>query len=89
MTESMRASSYRHEFGRSVNSYSDVYLLPADEEELQRLGMREFAVRWVRSGLWPARRPRTHLVPAFNGQVSSSIARCPRGGSIHWAEACA
>ncbi|VDB91586.1 unnamed protein product [Peniophora sp. CBMAI 1063] len=39
MTDSIRASSYRHEFGRSVNSYSDVYLLPADEEELQRLDL--------------------------------------------------
>lgn len=88
MTDSIRASSYRHEYGRSVNNHSDVYLLPADEEELQRLGMRDFAVRWVRSGLWPARRPRTRPVPASYGQVSSPNAHGTRGGYLSRAKAC-
>ena len=39
VTSSIRAASYRHEYGRGVNNYSDVYWLPADEEELKRLGV--------------------------------------------------
>ena len=38
MTSSLRANAYRHEYGRGLNNYSDVYHLPADEEELDRLG---------------------------------------------------
>ncbi|KAI0685087.1 hypothetical protein BC835DRAFT_1421619 [Cytidiella melzeri] len=37
MTSSIRAAAYRHEFGRGLNNYSEVYRLPADEEELDRL----------------------------------------------------
>ena len=38
VTESMQANIYRQEYGRGLNNYSDVYRLPADEEELERLG---------------------------------------------------
>ena len=38
MTSSLRAQAYKTEFGRGLNNYSDVYRLPADEEELERLG---------------------------------------------------
>ncbi len=38
MTSSLRASSYREEFGRGINNYSEVYRLPADDEEFERLG---------------------------------------------------
>lgn len=38
MDESMRESLYKSEYGRNLNSYSEVYKLPADEEELERLG---------------------------------------------------
>lgn len=38
MTSSLRASAYRHEYGRGLNNYSEVYRLPADDEELERLG---------------------------------------------------
>jgi len=34
----MRAQAYKKEYGRDLNNYSDVYQLPADEEELERLG---------------------------------------------------
>lgn len=34
----MRDKIYKEEFGRNLNNYSDVYRLPADEEELERLG---------------------------------------------------
>jgi len=37
VTSSMRDQIYREEFGRNLNNYSDVYRLPADEEELERL----------------------------------------------------
>ncbi|KAI0001770.1 hypothetical protein BJV77DRAFT_13573 [Russula vinacea] len=38
VTSSIRAASYRHEYGRGLNNYSEVYQLPADDEELDRLG---------------------------------------------------
>jgi len=37
MTNSLRAQAYKQEHGRDLNNYSDVYHLPADEEELERL----------------------------------------------------
>ncbi|KAF9011053.1 S-adenosyl-L-methionine-dependent methyltransferase [Cyathus striatus] len=37
MTSSMHAQAYKHEYGRGLNNYSEVYRLPADEEELERL----------------------------------------------------
>lgn len=44
MTNSLREQSYRVEFGRSLNNHSEVYRLPADPEELERLGIyRQFA----------------------------------------------
>ncbi|KAF8807992.1 S-adenosyl-L-methionine-dependent methyltransferase [Phlegmacium glaucopus] len=37
ITSSMRDQIYKQEYGRNLNNYSDVYRLPADEEELERL----------------------------------------------------
>ncbi|CAE6433597.1 unnamed protein product [Rhizoctonia solani] len=37
LTPSLRDQSFRHVHGRSLNAHSDVYSLPADEEEAQRL----------------------------------------------------
>ncbi|KXN88920.1 hypothetical protein AN958_06791 [Leucoagaricus sp. SymC.cos] len=37
MDEPLRNNLYKQEFGRNLNSYSEVYTLPADEEELDRL----------------------------------------------------
>ncbi|KAI0673624.1 hypothetical protein C8Q78DRAFT_1018090 [Trametes maxima] len=42
MTSSLRAASYRHEFGRGINNYSEVYRLPADDEEFARLDRQHF-----------------------------------------------
>lgn len=39
VTSSMQSQIYRQEYGRNLNNYSDVYRLPADEEELERLGV--------------------------------------------------
>lgn len=40
VTSSLRAQAYRQEYGRGLNNYSEVYRLPADDEELYRLGMK-------------------------------------------------
>ena len=40
MTNSLRANAFRHEYGRGLNNYSDIYRLPADAEELERLGKK-------------------------------------------------
>ncbi|KAF9786738.1 S-adenosyl-L-methionine-dependent methyltransferase [Thelephora terrestris] len=37
MSSSIRAQSFKHEYGRDLNNYSEVYQLPADDEELDRL----------------------------------------------------
>ncbi|KAH9081815.1 hypothetical protein EDB83DRAFT_2310143 [Lactarius deliciosus] len=37
VTSSIRAASYRQEYGRGLNNCSEVYRLPADDEELDRL----------------------------------------------------
>ncbi|KAH0837931.1 S-adenosyl-L-methionine-dependent methyltransferase [Lanmaoa asiatica] len=37
VTSSLRAQAYRQEYGRGLNNCSDVYRLPADDEELERL----------------------------------------------------
>ncbi|KAJ3879675.1 hypothetical protein F5051DRAFT_451309 [Lentinula edodes] len=37
ITSSMRAQAFKHEYGRGLNNYSEVYRLPADDEELERL----------------------------------------------------
>ncbi|KAF5385302.1 hypothetical protein D9615_001170 [Tricholomella constricta] len=37
VTSSIRAQAFKQEFGRGINNYSEVYRLPADDEELDRL----------------------------------------------------
>ncbi|KAL1762531.1 S-adenosyl-L-methionine-dependent methyltransferase [Schizophyllum commune] len=37
MTSSLRRQAYRHEYGRGLNNYSDIYSLPADDDEYERL----------------------------------------------------
>nr|GAT61372.1 predicted protein [Mycena chlorophos] len=37
VTSSIRASAFRQEYGRELNNYSEIYRLPADDEELDRL----------------------------------------------------
>jgi len=39
LTDSMRANVlYRQEHGRGLNNYSEIYRLPVDDEEFERLG---------------------------------------------------
>ena len=42
LTSSLRAQSLRQVHGRSLNAHSDIYHLPADEEEATRLSKSEF-----------------------------------------------
>lgn len=42
LTSSLRDQSFRQVHGRSLNTYSDVYSLPADEEEASRLSQLKF-----------------------------------------------
>lgn len=39
VTDSIREAAYKQEYGRELNSYSEVYRLPADAEERDRLGI--------------------------------------------------
>ncbi|KAJ7492216.1 hypothetical protein FB451DRAFT_1551624 [Mycena latifolia] len=40
ITSSMRAQVFKQEYGRELNNYSEVYRLPADDEELDRLNQQ-------------------------------------------------
>lgn len=37
VTSSFQARAFKHEYGRGLNNYSEVYRLPADDEEHERL----------------------------------------------------
>jgi len=45
MTSSIRAQAFKHEYGRGLNNYSEVYRLPADDEELDRLDKQHIMFR--------------------------------------------
>lgn len=62
MTDSLIASSFRQEYGRNLNAHSDIYRLPADEEEIERLSALPLI-------------PSSHAYPYFP-QISSM--RCSR-----------
>jgi hypothetical protein len=54
VTSSLRAASYRQEYGRGLNNHSEVYRLPADDEELERLGTPSVKLSSNCLGLTPA-----------------------------------
>ncbi|THH19383.1 hypothetical protein EW146_g1781 [Bondarzewia mesenterica] len=47
VTSSIRAQSYRHEYGRGLNNYSEVYRLPADDEEFERLDKQHHMFKFI------------------------------------------
>ncbi|KAI0783388.1 S-adenosyl-L-methionine-dependent methyltransferase [Abortiporus biennis] len=47
MTDSRLAASFRQEYGRHLNNYSEVYRLPADDEELTRLNKQHLMFQRV------------------------------------------
>jgi hypothetical protein len=73
MTSSLRAQAFKQEYGRGINNYSEVYRLPADEEELERLGIwqdlthRASSNARYRSTAWD--------VQGDHGQISSAFWR--------------
>lgn len=38
ISSSLRAAAYREAYGRGINAQSEIYMLPADDEEFERLG---------------------------------------------------
>lgn len=42
LSDDVREMMFKEEYGRNLNGYSNVYRLPADDEELDRLGMVRF-----------------------------------------------
>jgi len=54
LTSSMRDKIYKEEFGRHLNNYSDVYRLPADDEELERLDKQHSMLSELMGGKYPA-----------------------------------
>ena len=76
MTSSLRASAYREEYGRGINNYSEVYRLPADDEEFERLGA---AFRFfLPDEFSPRGRSSAHHVYGSHGQVSPATSRGSR-----------
>jgi len=53
VTSSMRDKIYKEEFGRNLNNYSDVYRLPADDEELERLDKQHSMLSELMGGKYP------------------------------------
>ncbi|KZW00512.1 S-adenosyl-L-methionine-dependent methyltransferase [Exidia glandulosa HHB12029] len=53
LTESLIQASFRKEFGRDVQNHSEVYHLPADVPEFERLNKQHMMLTWV-VGKYPA-----------------------------------
>ncbi|KAG9222320.1 hypothetical protein CCMSSC00406_0002655 [Pleurotus cornucopiae] len=71
LTPSMEAAAFKIEYGRGINSASDVYSLPADDEELDRLDRQHLLFIEV-MGKYP--RPiRQVLTPAFPGDTKNVL----------------
>ncbi|KAF4604739.1 hypothetical protein EYR40_003517 [Pleurotus pulmonarius] len=71
MTSSMEAATFKIEYGRGINSASDVYSLPADDEELDRLDRQHLLFIQV-MGKYP-RVVRDYLTPAFPGDLRNVL----------------
>ncbi|EJU02840.1 S-adenosyl-L-methionine-dependent methyltransferase [Dacryopinax primogenitus] len=50
LTESLREASFKHVHGRAINAHSDVYMLPADDEEINRLETQHNIFRILNDG---------------------------------------
>ena len=88
MTSSLRANAFRHENGRRLNNYSDIYRLPADEEELDRLGMMTTSRVTQSASLTQHSRQAAHNVHGGHGQVPSPSSRSSRRGPVRRAQGC-
>ncbi|KAF9654170.1 hypothetical protein BDM02DRAFT_41922 [Thelephora ganbajun] len=63
MSSSIRAQSLKHEYGRGLNNYSEVYQLPGDDEELDRLDKQHLMFMEV-MGRYPPPMEEVLAVPA-------------------------
>ncbi|KAL0951792.1 hypothetical protein HGRIS_008460 [Hohenbuehelia grisea] len=70
MTSSMRAAAYKLEYGRGLNNYSEVYSLPADDEELDRLDAQHELFKQV-MGRYPP--PIRQVLAAAPGEIKSVL----------------
>ncbi|KZT58298.1 S-adenosyl-L-methionine-dependent methyltransferase [Calocera cornea HHB12733] len=50
LTDSLREASFKNVHGRSINNHSEVYMLPADEEEIERLESQHNIFRLLNQG---------------------------------------
>ncbi|KIY46318.1 hypothetical protein FISHEDRAFT_66490 [Fistulina hepatica ATCC 64428] len=53
VTSSLRRQAYIEEYGRGLNNYSEVYRLPADDDELERLDKQHGMLQKVMGGYPP------------------------------------
>ncbi|GJE88807.1 methyltransferase domain-containing protein [Phanerochaete sordida] len=70
MTSSMRINAFRQEYGRGLNNYSEIYRLPADEEELERLDQQHAMFREI-MGKYPP--PIFEVLADTPGQVKTVV----------------
>nr|UYF12286.1 LaeA2 protein [Pleurotus ostreatus] len=81
ITPSLEARAFKVEYGRGMNSASDVYCLPADDEELDRLDRQHLLFIEV-MGKYP-RVVRLYLTAAFPGDLKNILdLGCGSGLSI-------
>lgn len=71
MTSSMRAASYKLEYGRGLNNYSEIYSLPADDEEFERLDMQHALFAEV-MGKYPPPMPEV-LADDTSGEIKACL----------------
>ncbi|KAF9011052.1 S-adenosyl-L-methionine-dependent methyltransferase [Cyathus striatus] len=53
MSSSLRSQVYKQEYGRDLNNYSEVYRLPADDEEMHRLEQQHLMFVDLMGGKYP------------------------------------
>ncbi|TEB24749.1 hypothetical protein FA13DRAFT_1638308 [Coprinellus micaceus] len=53
LSESIRERLFREEHGRHMNNYSEVYRLPADEEEWARLDQQHYTLKEIMGAKYP------------------------------------
>ncbi|KAF8531256.1 S-adenosyl-L-methionine-dependent methyltransferase [Gautieria morchelliformis] len=70
LTNSLREQSFRREYGREVNNHSEIYRLPADEEEFLRLE-KQHRMFTVMMGPWVA--PLPDVLASEPGRVKSVL----------------
>ncbi|KAI0081159.1 S-adenosyl-L-methionine-dependent methyltransferase [Panus rudis PR-1116 ss-1] len=82
VTSSVREAAYRQEYGRNLNNYSEVYSLPADDEELERLNHQHEMFK-IAMGKYPPGLPEVLAeVPGVGEQKSAVDLGCGSGSWI-------